>query len=248
MLQGYIRWSIQLPFTKDKGNLLIDLHTHTFLSDGALAPAELARRCEDKGYRCLVFSDHVDNATIDLIVPRLAKAARELSEHMDMQVLGGAELTHCRPEQIPDLIALARELGAQVVLVHGETIVEPVLAGTNRAAIDGGADIIAHPGLIGPEEIRLAAERGIRLEISGRKGHSFTNGHVFRLARECGATLVFGTDSHEPGDLMTREMAERVARGAGMEDSHVQEMFQNAEALVREVCRQQQGEGDAHEF
>jgi len=221
----------------DKGNHLIDLHTHTFLSDGVLGPGELAQRCEHMGYRGLVFSDHVDNANIDFIVPRLAKAARELSEAMAMCVLGGAELTHCRPEQIPRLIEQARHLGAQVVLVHGETIVEPVVAGTNRAAIEGGADVLAHPGLIALADVRLAAERGVRLEISGRKGHSFTNGHVFRLARECGAGLVFGTDSHAPGDLMPREMAERVARGAGMKDEHVQQMFGNSEALLRRICQ-----------
>ena len=37
----------------------------------------------------------------------------------------------------------ARALGAKVVIVHGETIVEPVPRGTNLAAIEAGVDILA---------------------------------------------------------------------------------------------------------
>jgi histidinol phosphatase-like PHP family hydrolase len=71
-------------------------------------------------------------------------------------------------------------------VVHGETIVEPVLPGTNRAAIAAGVDILAHPGLITKEEAMLAAQKGVLLEITTRRGHSFTNGHVASIARVCG--------------------------------------------------------------
>jgi len=53
----------------------------------------------------------------------------------------------------------ARKLGARLIVVHGETIVEPVAPGTNAAALESPIDILAHPGLISEREVRLAAER-----------------------------------------------------------------------------------------
>ena len=46
---------------------------------------------------------------------------------------------------------------------------------------------ISHPGLIKEEEVMLAAERGTVLELSARKGHCLSNGHVARLAIQYGA-------------------------------------------------------------
>ena len=126
-------------------------------------------------------------------------------------------------------------VGAAVVLGHGETIVEPVLPGTNRAAIEAKVDVLAHPGLISEQDARLAAERGVFLEISGRKGHSFTNGHVAQISRRVGARLVFGSDSHAPGDLLPRAQAERIAAGAGLSPDEIAALFQNAEELLGSI-------------
>jgi histidinol phosphatase-like PHP family hydrolase len=118
-----------------------------------------------------------------------------------------------------------------VVLVHGETLVEPVAAGTNRAAIEAGVDAVAHPGLVDETDARLAAERGVLLELSGRKGHCYTNGHVARVARSCGAGLSFGSDGHQPGDYPTGEMARRILRGAGLSQEEVTKVFKNVRAV-----------------
>jgi Histidinol phosphatase and related hydrolases of the PHP family len=130
------------------------------------------------------------------------------------------------------MVKRARELGAHLVLVHGETITEPVLPGTNRAAIEAGADILVHPGIISESDAQLAREKGVRLEISGRKGHAYANGHVAMIAKKTGAKLVFGSDSHTPDDLLDRSRAESIARGAGLEEKDIQEMFQDAASLV----------------
>jgi len=50
---------------------MIDFHTHTLLSDGALVPAEHIRRAQVRGYRILGMSDHVDLATMEQIIPVL---------------------------------------------------------------------------------------------------------------------------------------------------------------------------------
>ena len=211
---------------------MIDLHSHTFLSDGELGPAELVRRVEVRGFRAICLADHVDNATVELIVPVLARAARELSGAVPLKVLAGCELTHCRPEHIEKVARRARELGADLVLCHGESPVEPVMPGTNRAAIEAEVDILAHPGLISEADARQAAQRGVTLEISGRAGHSLTNGHVAAAARSAGAAVVFGSDMHDCGDIADRPTAERVLRGAGLTDEEVAAAFRRAAELA----------------
>ena len=207
---------------------MIDLHTHTFLSDGVLALAELARRCQAVGYRGLVISDHCDHANIEFVVRAACRFCGASAGHYGaMRILPGCEITHVPPALIPGLVDQARALGAAVVLVHGQTIVEPVAEGTNRAAILAGADVLAHPGLVSEDDVRLAAGRGVLLEISGRQGHSLTNGYVARLALEHGAGLSFGSDGHEPGEYPSLEQARQIALGAGLSAQQVAEMFAN---------------------
>jgi putative hydrolase len=214
---------------------MIDLHTHSLLSDGELLPSELVRRLEAMGYSCVAITDHVDSSNIDFVIPRLVSAARELNAGQSVTVVPGAEITHVPPEMIRALVQSARELGAEIVLVHGETIMEPVPEGTNKAAILSGVDILAHPGLIAPEDVKLAAERGVYLEISARHGHSFANGHVARWAKEYGGRLVLNSDAHAPGDFMSRQFAERVAYGSGLEETALEEMLANSRHLIKKL-------------
>jgi histidinol phosphatase-like PHP family hydrolase len=211
---------------------VIDLHTHSLFSDGELVVSELVRRAEAAGYRFIAIADHGDRSNLDLIVPRLVRAVAEINRHNRVQALAGIELTHVPPATIGLLAAEARRLGASIIVVHGETVVEPVMPGTNRAALEADIDILAHPGLLTEEEAVLAARRGILLEISGRKGHSFTNGHVARMAEKTGAGLVLNSDAHAPGDLLSREMARRIVLGAGLDDAAFAGMIQTSQALV----------------
>jgi histidinol phosphatase-like PHP family hydrolase len=205
---------------------------HTLFSDGVLLPAELARRCEVKGFRGLAMTDHVDQSNIDLVVPRLVEAAQKLSSAMSLKVCAGVELTHVRLEHFKELVQRSRAMGAQIVLAHGETLVEPVIPGTNRAAIEAGVDVLAHPGLISKADVRLAVRKGVRLEISGRKGHSLTNGHVARLATLVQARLTFGSDTHSPEDILDQACAERIAQGAGLGEQQVAAMFAECTELI----------------
>jgi len=211
---------------------VIDLHTHTLFSDGELLPAELIQRADAMGHRGIALTDHVDTSNLDFVLPRVRAVVNELNRHHGVKALAGVELTHVPPELINDLTLQARDLGADIVVVHGETIVEPVLAGTNRAAIEAEVDVLAHPGLLTPEEAALAAQKGVLLEITSRKGHSLANGRVAALARAAGAGLVVNTDSHAPGDLINRAMAEKVALGAGVLPEELPALFANAERLL----------------
>jgi len=167
---------------------MIDLHTHSIFSDGELLPSELVRRAVVHGYTAIAITDHVDFTNIEYVLDGIKKA-RYLEEVWDIRVLAGVEITHVPPQKIPALVDLARELGSEIVVVHGETLVEPVLTGTNKAAIEAGADILAHPGLISKEDALLAADLGVCLEITARCGHNRANGHVVRIAEEVGADL-----------------------------------------------------------
>jgi histidinol phosphatase-like PHP family hydrolase len=216
---------------------MIDLHTHTLFSDGELIPAELTRRAASAGYRALAMTDHVDLSNLDFILPRLLKVADDLGQAWGLTVLAGVELTHIPPDQIAAAAVTARQLGAQIIVCHGETIVEPVAPGTNLAALAADIDILSHPGLLTAEEAALAAQRGIFLEITTRKGHSLTNGHVVRMAQAAGARLVVNNDAHAPGDLVSLEMARKIARGAGLDDAGFATCRRNSEELVERARR-----------
>ena len=211
---------------------MIDLHTHSIFSDGALVPAELARRAEYAGLTGLGITDHGDMSNIDFIIPRIVEAAARLSGAMKLNVIPGIELTHVPPDLIKGLAEKARFLGAKIIIVHGETIAEPVAPGSNNAALRSDIDILAHPGLISEEDALLAEKRGIFLEISARKGHCLANGHVARMARKTGAGLVLNTDAHEPGDLISKDFARQVALGAGLSEKEFDAMQVNASSFL----------------
>jgi histidinol phosphatase-like PHP family hydrolase len=215
---------------------MIDLHTHSLYSDGELLPAELWRRAQVLGYRYLAITDHVDASNFDVVFARLKAAAASLNRGEPPYLIPGLEFTHLPPALIGPLTAKARALGVPLIVIHGETLVEPVAPGTNRAALDADIDILAHPGLITLEEAALARERDIFLEISARKGHSLANGHVAKMAQEVGASLILNTDAHSPGDLITRAQAERLARGAGLSDAALNTLFADAESLARRLA------------
>ncbi len=216
---------------------MIDLHTHSIFSDGELVPYELIRRAEAIGYEALAITDHMDASNIDLIIPRIVKAVDRIRPAVSIEVIPGAEITHAPPQLIADLVREARSLGAKIVIVHGETIVEPVTEGTNRAAIEAGADIIAHPGMISTEDLLFAKEKGILLEITARKGHSLSNGHVAKEALRFGVPLCINTDSHSPSDLITKAFARRVLLGAGIEENRTDAIFENSRNLIEKVLR-----------
>ncbi len=211
---------------------MIDLHTHSLFSDGELIPAELVRRFEVAGYRTLAITDHGDQSNIDLIIPRLVAFCEEVNRLQGICLIPGIELTHLRPETIPALVSRSRKLGARLVVVHGETIVEPVAPGTNRMAIESSADILAHPGLITEEEVLLAKEHSVYLELTSRKGHSLTNGHVAKLAHRMGAPMILNSDTHAPGDIWPVGRLHEIVVGAGLTEDDYHIMLKNAESIA----------------
>ena len=200
----------------------IDLHTHTFFSDGELLPSEIVRRAVTIGYAAIALTDHADASNLEQVLAQLTQFCREQRSDFPLVIIPGIELTHVAPERIAPLAKRAKDQGAGLVVVHGETIVEPVAPGTDRAAVEcADVDILAHPGFITLEEARLAVQNNIALEITARKGHSLTNGHVAQIARAAGAMMVVDTDTHSPSDMIDQEFARKVARGAGLSEEEI---------------------------
>jgi len=210
---------------------MIDLHTHTTFSDGELIPSELVRRAEVLGYTAIGITDHADYTNIEHIICSVSKA-KYLEGILDIRILPGVELTHVPPQKIAQLADLARNLGAEIVVVHGESPVEPVRPGTNRAALEAGVDILAHPGFITLEEAEMARDNDVCLEITSRSGHNITNGHVVQMAIQAGAKMVVDTDAHAPEDLIDSERAIRIAFGAGLTLEEAREIVLH-QAMIR---------------
>ena len=217
---------------------MIDLHTHTTFSDGELIPAEVARRALAAGYEAIAFTDHVDASNLELVLNNQGLVSGGYTPYTGLDIFLGVEITHVPPALIAQTINRARRLDAQLVVIHGETIVEPVAEGTNLAAIQAKADILAHPGLISEEEARLAADNGVLLEITTRRGHSLTNGHVAQMARRVGAGLIINNDAHIPSDFISRELRQKVAAGAGLTREEYLEAEANSRKLIERIIKQ----------
>jgi histidinol phosphatase-like PHP family hydrolase len=214
---------------------MIDLHTHTLLSDGELLPSELVRRAFVKGYRAIALSDHVDASNIDFVIPRLVKVAKALNNVWNILVIPAAELTHIPLQYIDILVKRARRLGARLVLVHGETKIEPVLEGTNKEALSTNIDILTHPGLLTKTELRMAIKNDIYLEITTRTGHRETNKHLIQITEGTEAKLILNTDAHVPEDLITKTQAKNFLSNLGLSKERQEKIFLNSQRLLNSL-------------
>jgi putative hydrolase len=198
-----------------------DFHSHSYLSDGNTSPTDMWNEGKALGHKVLALTDHLSMEDPKPLLDRLTQEARAW-EGEPFVPLVGVELTKLPVLQIAQTARAARRAGAELVIVHGETVVENVPPGTNQAALESGAvDILAHPGLLTPQEARLAKANSVVLEISGRRGHCLANGHVARLALEAGAEMVVDSDAHTPDQLIGAAMARRIAIGAGIPNSQL---------------------------
>lgn len=216
-----------------------DFHTHSIFSDGMLLPAALIREAEVRGHVALAITDHVDASNIEDVIKSLTLFEKEMKGKLPLKFFPGVEISYIKPEYIAEYCKKSRKLGAKVIVVHGESPVEPVYPGTDHVAVQlkGLVDILAHPGNnLTEEDAILAAKNGVFLEISARKGHREGNKHVAELARKTGAKLLINTDSHSETDLLTYEQAFEVAREAGLTDAEAKTtLTDNPQELIKRI-------------
>jgi len=216
--------------------MVYDFHTHTTLSDGSLSPMELIRRACVAGYRAVGLTDHGALGSLSRFAQELSQDCALARDRWGITALPGVELTHVPAAAVAEVARAAKEVGLWLVIVHGETISEPVEEGTNLAAVScGDVDILAHPGLITLEEAELAARNGVFLELSARPAHAAANGQVARMARLAGAKLIVNSDNHDL-DLLSEEQARRIALAAGLEEKDLEEVLRiNPQLLLEKI-------------
>jgi len=214
---------------------LVDLHTHTFFSDGVLSPAELVYRYKISGCEAVALTDHADYSNMEFIISSLAKAAPQLSRFYDIDVLCGIELTYVPPADINNMVQKARALGAEIVVVHGETSAENVPPGTNLAAVKAKCDILAHPGILADEAAGIASENNVKIELTTRSGHRDTNDKAAETALRNNCKLVLNTDSHMPENLLDEEKIKSVMAQCGFKLDFYQKLRENSLELVKQI-------------
>ncbi|MFQ5952923.1 MAG: histidinol phosphate phosphatase domain-containing protein, partial [Candidatus Omnitrophota bacterium] len=183
----------------------------------------------------IAITDHADHSNIEVVITATVKVSDVLNKYWDIFVIPGVEITHVPVETIPELVELARRKGAKIVVGHGESPVEPVIPGTNAAAIKAGVDILAHPGHVSEDDARLAAEKGVYFEITSRKGHSETNRHVFDVASKAGARLVLSTDAHSPEDILALDRRDEILKGLTDSEEARAQIIRNSEEIVEKL-------------
>lgn len=212
---------------------MYNLHCHSLLSDGVLLPSEVAVRYLSLGYRTIAITDHADYSNIDSVINAILEFTEHWPKDSRIKVLPGIELTHLPLEQFKPLAKYARKKGIRIIIGHGETLVEPVIKGTNLAALEADIDILAHPGLISDAEVKLAKKKGAFLEITSRKGHRDTNAHVVEEALRQGARLILNTDSHSPEDIIKPGELVKIASQAGLSQKEIDNIHQDVEDFLR---------------
>ncbi|HBF36709.1 MAG TPA: PHP domain-containing protein [Firmicutes bacterium] len=217
--------------------MVYDFHTHSFLSDGELSPVELIRRAIVQGYRVIAVTDHVGPGNMERVINELITECKVANSYWKINAIPGVELTHVPAGSIDDLAKKARDFGAKLVVVHGETLVEPVEPGTNLAAVSSQwVDILAHPGLLGIKEAELAVKNGVFLEITARGGHNVANGHVAKIGKKLNTKFLVNSDTHAPENLLSDEWAHTVALGAGFEPDEVEKiLLENPLQLLHKI-------------
>jgi len=213
---------------------MYNLHCHSLLSDGVLLPSEVAMRYLDKGYKAIAITDHADYSNIKSTIQAILEFTDHWPKDSKIKVLPGLELTHLPLDQFKPLAEFARGKGIKIIIAHGETLIEPVLKGTNRAALEADIDILAHPGLINDRDVQLAKEKGIFLEITSRSGHAETNLHVVGQALKFSAKLILNNDSHEPADIITPEQLIDIALKSGLNRNQIDKISKEVEFFLKD--------------
>ncbi len=215
--------------------MICDFHTHSFLSDGSLSPLELLYDASRNNYSVIAITDHCGVGSLERIINELTNDCALARAHWDIIAIPGVELTMVPPAAIAETAKQAKEMGAQLVVVHGEAIGEVVVPGTNLAAANSAhVDILAHPGLLTLEQAQAAAANGVFIEISARRKYTPSNGYITKVIQLAGAKLLLNSDAHDEEGLLSPPLAQAIAQGSGLDNGEIEQMlYKNPSALLQ---------------
>lgn len=212
-----------------------DFHTHSLLSDGELLPIELIRRAYVLGYKAIAVTDHASASNLERVIAETIKDCELAEKYWDIIAVPGLELTHIPLKAISSLAKEARLKGAKLIVLHGETPIEPVEKGTNYRGLSSDIDILAHPGYLSLEEAEIARKNNVFIELTKRKGHSSTNKHVAEICKKANCNLLLGTDAHSEKDLFRKGEALKICVELGLKKELNRILFENPRALLKKI-------------
>jgi DNA polymerase (family X) len=214
-------------------NIKGDLHSHTTASDGLDSMEDMAKAAKALGYEYLAITDHSSGRNIptekklDRVQRQTAEIKRINSLSLGIHLLDGVEVD-IRADgslDLPDDVLAGLDI--VIASVHSSFLQEKAQM-TRRVigAIENpNVDIVAHPTCrkIGEREpvdidleavFRAAAKYGKAMEINSMPERlDLKDLHAYR-ARELGAMLSVGTDSHATVHLGLMKFGIGVARRA----------------------------------
>src|SRR5947209_20016367 len=100
--------------------MLIDLHSHSTLSDGDHSPDEMVAAAERNGYDVYALTDHASPHDYRDMAAAVRAEIDRVRPHTSVQLFAGVELTELDPDQIARAAQEVRRHGAEVVVVNGE--------------------------------------------------------------------------------------------------------------------------------
>ena len=217
--------------------MIYDFHNHTVLSDGESIPIEVIRFSHVRGYGVIGLTDHVSASNMCRVIDELKRDCSIAVKNWDILAIPGVEISNVPKNEVKDLARKAKELGAGIVVVHGESPIEKVEPGTNYEAVTcEHVDVLAHPGLITEEELKIARSNNIFIELTWRKGHSMGNGHVAKYGLKAGVNFLVNSDSHKEGDMLAEGDQENVILCAGLDKSLVYTItVENPKLLLKKL-------------
>lgn len=229
-----------LPSLISLGDVKGDLHVHTDWSDGTESIEGIARAAEAVGHEYINIADHSQSLKIagglseDELELQLKEVRKVDKKMKDFTVLAGIEVDVKNRGDLDLDDSILKKLDVVVGAIHSKFSM-PEKEMTERiveAMRNENLDILAHPTgrLIGRrdgyeidvEEIfEEAAETRTALEINCFPDRLDLNGPHVRRAKELGAKIALGTDSHTASNLEFIKFGVGMARRGWLEGEDV---------------------------
>ncbi len=254
----------RLPHLVDLGDIRGDFHCHSRWSDGGHPIREVAEAARRRGYAYIAITDHSQSLGVarglspELVERQLQEIAALNGEMKGFTILSGSEVDILKDGSLdlPDEI-LAR-LQVVVASVHSafKQTRETMTARVIRAMRNPHVTILGHPTgrLLGEREayeidleqvIRAASDTGTFLEINSFPQRLDLDDIHCKRAKELGATVAVGTDSHTNSQLETMSLGVSVARRGWLERDDLLNTLSLDDLLLRLRAKRNHEKGEA---
>ncbi len=230
----------KLPHLIELSDIKGDFHVHSKWSDGSATLEELAQKAKELGYEYIVIADHSQSLKIanGLTEDKLAEKIEEIKKinkkFSGVAVLSAAEVDIKADGTLDYSDEQLKDLDVIIAAIHsGFKQTEEAMTRRILKALDNPyVHILAHPtgALIGYREpysvdlekvMKKAADKKVALEINAYYERLDLNDIACRRAKELGAKLAIGTDSHHLDQLWMMKLGVAVARRGWLEPDDV---------------------------